>query len=125
MSNRFFIDEKHLEMLSITKRFVLKNDTIIEIDKNYVFTEDDTWNALLGNRGYSITSLEDTAEFSILRNKLGLEGFIFIETSYHNGDRVLKPFYLNDKLFKTNDIFYCSSALLILFLMDKRDKKSP
>jgi hypothetical protein len=38
---------------------------------------------------------EDHPEFAKLREKLGSEGYISIERGWWNGDRVLKPFYLN------------------------------
>lgn len=123
MSNRFFIDEKYLDMVLVIKRFVLKNGSIVEIDKNYEFTEEDTWNAILGDPCYSLTSSEDTPEFTQLRNSLESGGYIQVINAYRNGDTVLKPFYLNDMYFKAGQIFYCSVALkMMLLLHNSREK---
>lgn len=54
---------------------------------------------------------DDHVEFTKLRNQLGDEGYISIQRSWHNGDRVLKPFYLNDKLFEENETFFCAAAM--------------
>lgn len=53
---------------------------------------------------------EDHPAFSNLREYLGREGFIKIERSWWNGDRVLKPFYLNGLLFNKGDQFASASA---------------
>lgn len=53
----------------------------------------------------------DHPEFTKLREQLGLEGYITIERGWWNGDRVVKPFLLNGKLFKKNDKFSCACAM--------------
>lgn len=54
---------------------------------------------------------KDHPEFTKLRNRLCKLGYIQIESSYWNGDRVLKPFKLNDLTFKKGKQFSCASAL--------------
>lgn len=56
-------------------------------------------------------SSEDHPEFTKLREQLGKEGYITIERGWWNGDRVVKPFYLNDVKFSKGDKFCCASAM--------------
>jgi len=56
-------------------------------------------------------SSEDHPEFAKLRNQLEQEGYIKTERSWSNGDRVLKPFMLNNVKFKKNYKFCCASAM--------------
>lgn len=57
------------------------------------------------------TWTEDHPEFTNLREQLGVEGFIEIQRSWWNGDRVLKPFKLNDKKFMKGDKFPSGAAI--------------
>lgn len=59
----------------------------------------------------SSTWSEDHPEFAKLRNQLGEEGYIHIERGWWNGDRVLKPFQLNEKKFKKGDRFSSAGAI--------------
>jgi hypothetical protein len=54
----------------------------------------------------------DHPEFTNLRNQLAELGLIRIEHGYWNGDRVLKSFILNGKVFKKNTQFPCAAAML-------------
>lgn len=54
---------------------------------------------------------KDHPEFTKLRNKLCKLGYIQIESSYWNGDRVLKPFKLNELTFEKGESFLCAGAL--------------
>ena len=74
-------------------------------------THEDIIKILKGyDKGYSISS-KDHDEFTKLRNQLEAEGYIKCERGWWNGDRVLKPFYLNGWKFKKNHKFPCASAL--------------
>ncbi|CAB4143778.1 hypothetical protein UFOVP447_235 [uncultured Caudovirales phage] len=53
----------------------------------------------------------DHPAFAALRKHLDARGFIKIETGWVNGDRVTKPFYLNEVYFDVGDKFVCSSAM--------------
>lgn len=53
----------------------------------------------------------DHPTFTLLRNHLEREGYLQVERSWNNGDRVLKSFYLNDKLFEEGEQFPCASAM--------------
>jgi len=92
------------------KRFRLKSEYITDVrtekPMKFVTVEGDVIT------GTSIGS-EDHPEFAKLREKLGSEGYISIERSWWNGDRVLKPFYLNTIKFKKGDKFLSASALRV------------
>ena len=55
----------------------------------------------------------DHPEFTKLREKLGKQGYIQIERGWHNGDRVLKPFYLNGFKFEKGDKFLSAIAMSV------------
>lgn len=82
----------------------------IEIDLKYLSNVyiDYRWH---GADGMGITSSQDHPSFEKVRRLLGNKGYIHIEESYSNGDRVLKPFYLNRYLFEEGDKFCCAGAL--------------
>ena len=61
------------------------------------------------------TRIDDHPEFAKLRNTLEAEGYIECWRGVWNGDRVLKPFMLNDMKFKVGDKFLSGSALGIRF----------
>jgi hypothetical protein len=54
---------------------------------------------------------KDHPEFTKLRIKLGKLGYISIELLFWNGDRVLKPFKLNQLSFEKGDQFSCATVL--------------
>jgi hypothetical protein len=59
----------------------------------------------------STTHSEDHPEFAKLREQLGELGYIEIQRSCWNGDRVLKPFRLNGRKFKVDAKFSCGGAM--------------
>ena len=65
---------------------------------------------------------KDHPEFTKLRNRLCKLGYIQIELSYWNGDRVLKPFKLNELTFNTGEQFSSASALGIKLKLLKLKK---
>lgn len=68
---------------------------------------------IIKNGPFSMTAIghTDHPEFTRLREQLGEEGYIKIERAWWNGDRVLKPFKLNNKMFNKGDQFACASAI--------------
>jgi hypothetical protein len=66
---------------------------------------------LQGKGIYTIGGSEDHPEFTKLREKLGGLGYIEIQRSWVNGDRVLTPFTLNGLKFKPGDQFGCGAAM--------------
>lgn len=74
-------------------------------------THDDLIKILKGyDKGYAIGN-KDHDEFTKLRNQLEELGYIETQRNWWNGDVVLKPFYLNEWLFKKNHKFPCAAAL--------------
>ena len=59
----------------------------------------------------STIGTKDHPEFTKLRNRLCKLGYISIEHSWINGDKVLTPFKLNKLDFKKGEQFPCASAL--------------
>lgn len=53
----------------------------------------------------------DHPAFAAMRLHLSQRGFIEMQTQWFNGDRVLKPFFVNKIYFAVGDKFPCASAL--------------
>jgi hypothetical protein len=53
----------------------------------------------------------DHPEFTCLREQLEQQGYIQVQRSWWNGDRVLKSFQLNSVRFKKGDQFPCGAAM--------------
>ena len=69
----------------------------------------------------TITGSDDHPEFKLLRDRLESEGYISCQRTYWNGDRVLKPFQLNEWSFKTGDRFLSAGALRVSIDCAKRN----
>ena len=100
----FTIDEQYIcDVMVRTEHDFIKDrnnpshDDIIKILKGW-------------DKSVSISS-KDHDEFTKLRNQLEEQGYIKTERGWWNGDRVLKPFYLNGWRFKKNHKFPCAAAL--------------
>ena len=61
--------------------------------------------------GMGVISSLDHPSFTEIRELLGRKGYIHIERGWSNGDRVLRPFYINRYLFQEGDKFCCAGAL--------------
>jgi hypothetical protein len=96
---QFFIEETFLDSVNVSKEITITGGADLK--------------AILGSETITTIahSTEDTPEFTQLREQLGAGGYIRIERSYWNGDRVLKPFKLNGHSFKKNDQFSCGAAM--------------
>ena len=104
MLKQFYIDESFITDVTVRQEYDFIKD------RNNP-THEDIIKILKGHdKGYSIGS-KDHDEFTKLRNQLESEGYIQCQRSWWNGDRVLKPFYLNGWKFKKNHKFPCASAL--------------
>lgn len=79
--------------------------------------------------GYGLQRSIDHPCFTEIREKLYNGGYIHIEKGWSNGDRVLKPFYINRYLFDVGDKFCCASAQMypISKFMETReyDRRDP
>lgn len=63
------------------------------------------------------TSSRPHPKFAELRDRLEDEGYIEVERRWHNGDRVLKPFILNELIFEKGDKFPSAAYMSTLFAM--------
>lgn len=71
-----------------------------------------TWVSSTGHGPSGIISKSvDHPAFAALRQHLGSRGYIKIQTGWTNGDRVTKPFCLNEKYFAVGDKFPCADAM--------------
>ena len=73
--------------------------------------------------GMGTISTQDHPAFTQLRERLGKEGYIEIERGWWNGDRVTKPFYLNNMYFDIGAKFSCASALGVTYDIAYRKNK--
>jgi hypothetical protein len=91
-------------------------DVTVRIEHDFIEdrnnpTYDDIIKVLKGyDKSVSISN-KDHDEFTKLRDQLESEGYIQTQRGWWNGDRVLKPFYLNGWRFKKNHRFPCASAM--------------
>ncbi len=59
----------------------------------------------------TIAKAVDHPAFAALRQHLNTHGYIEMQTGWVNGDRVTKPFCLNEVYFEVGDKFVCASAM--------------
>lgn len=103
------------------REFSILEEYLTDIPKKLVRYKYDTTKELtneqlvdiLVNGNISSTTLwhECHPKFTEFREQLEQEGYIKIERSWSNGDRVLKPFNLNNKTFKKGEQFPCAAAM--------------
>jgi hypothetical protein len=101
----FTIDSEYLTDVTIRKEW----NTYTQNGR--VPTNEELILIIQGKGVCSTTHSEDHPEFAKLREQLGELGYIEIQLSWWNGDRVLKPFKLNGRKFKEGDQFSCGSAM--------------
>ena len=81
----------------------------VEIDLRF-FTDEYINYRWYGDDGVGVTYSRDSACFNEIRMRLSKRGYLHIEDGWSNGDRVIKPFYLNRMLFDIGDKFVCAAA---------------
>lgn len=101
---KFFIDEQYICDVSV--RIVT---SLLKNPDNP--TPDDLVKILKGHHQMISISNKDHDEFTQLRNQLESLGYIKTERGWWNGDRVLKPFMLNEHRFRKGHKFPCAAAL--------------
>lgn len=74
-------------------------------------TPEDLFKIIKGEHQMTITSHGDHPQFAEFRWELEREGFIEVQRSWSNGDRVLKLFKLNGVLFDVGSQFPCAAAM--------------
>ncbi len=105
----------------IMREFLIPEEYLTDVPNNHIKYKYDTTKELTheqlvdilvnGNIQYRIYGTKDHPEFTELRELLEKEGYIKVERSWSNGDRVLKSFKLNEKMFKKSQQFPCAAAL--------------
>ena len=104
-----FLVQRLVNMKNPIKQFRLKREYFTSVDDNkYVELHDLVGEIIIKGESFGT---KDHPEFTKLRNRLCKLGYISIQPSYCNGDRVLKPFKLNKLSFKKGEQFSCASAL--------------
>ena len=103
------------------REFFIPEEYLTDVPNNHIKYKYDTTKELTheqlldilvnGNIQYRIYGTKDHPEFTELRELLEKEGYIKVERSWSNGDRVLKSFKLNEKMFKKSQQFPCAAAL--------------
>ena len=81
----------------------------ISRDKLSSVTMGYNWNAS------GFISSKDHPAFEELRNRLDSDGYIKAQHQWSNGDRVVKPFYLNNMYFEEGAQFSCAPALGVTY----------
>lgn len=87
---------------------------LFTIKEEYLTSCNEAFTWIRGTGGHpsgTISKSVDHPAFAALREHLEHNGFIAIQRSWVNGDRVTKPFYLNEVYFDVGDKFVCGSAM--------------
>ena len=113
----FIINEMLEEIRKEPKQLHFDEDVFFPcfyIDIKNVVSCNEAFQYVKASGGYksgTIAKDVDHPAFAALREHLGREGYIHIERGWWNGDRVTKPFYLNDVFFDVGKKFVCASAM--------------
>lgn len=100
----FTIDKEHLCSVTVHEYY----DSVKDKDNP---TAEELFEILRRGRSWASISSKDHPAFAELREELGLKGYIEIQRSWWNGDRVMKSFRLNGYLFKPGERFSCGAAM--------------
>ena len=101
----FSIDECYL-----TDVYVTQERDLIKDRQN--LTNEDLIKIMKGQDKFLVsTSTKDHDEFTKLRNLLEEQGYIKTERNWWNGDQVLKPFKLNEWIFRRDQRFPCAASI--------------
>lgn len=111
-----------LKNFSIDKSFLTSVTThkVVYTRNNNELTKKDLFDTLKEKNIMKITGTEDHPVFDKLRNELGEKGYISIERGWWNGDRVLKPFKLNNKIFRKDERFPCAGAQGLELIIERQ-----
>ena len=104
MLKQFTIDESYITDVTVR----IEHDWIK--DRNNV-TPDELIKIIKGYDKSVSISHKDHDEFTKLRNQLEELGYIETQRGWWNGDRVLKPFTLNNAQFNVGERFPCGCAM--------------
>lgn len=101
---QFTIDEQYITDVTVRQEGSVFGDRTD-------LTADELVKVLTGQDRWVSTSSKDHDEFTKLRNQLEELGYIKTERGWWNGDRVLKPFKLNEWTFRKGDKFASAAAM--------------
>lgn len=104
MLKQFYLDEQYITEVTVRKEYSYLSDPVNP-------TPEDLIMILKGRHKTVSISSKDHDEFTKLRNQLEDLGYIKCERGWWNGDRVLKPFKLNEWTFRKGHRFPCASAM--------------
>jgi hypothetical protein len=104
MLKQFTLDEQYIVDVTV------RTETDMIKDRNNL-TNDDLIKIIKGWDKMVSISNKDHDEFTKLREELGKLGYISIQRSWWNGDRVLKSFKLNEWTFKKGQKFSSAAAM--------------
>lgn len=85
--------------------YTIKEEYITSLNEAF------TWITANGYGPCTVAKSVDHPAFAALREHLGIRGYIKIERGWINGDRVIKPFHLNEVPFQVGDKFVSASAM--------------
>ena len=105
---QFYIDDQFISSVTIRKEWGMYD----HIPKNEL-THEQFIKVLKGEDRCTSVHSEDHPEFTKLRNELERLGYISTCRQSWNGDRVLKPFKVNEWKFKHGEKFCCSAAMRV------------
>ena len=91
----------------------LDEQYLCDVPRVFSWIEDDGM-----DRG--VMSYVDHPAFAEVRDFLEYREYISVQKHWHNGDRVLKPFTLNDQEFNIGDKFLCATAMANKFKWDRK-----
>ena len=103
----FEIDEEYLTQVVVHEEMKFTNFMPMGS-----MTQDqiDAMNEMM-DKPLKVTRWVDHPEFTKLRERLEVEGYIIIQRSWWNGDRVLRSFKVNGIMLRKGGTFYCAGAL--------------
>jgi hypothetical protein len=100
----FYIDEAYLTDVVVRTEYPRYDDrTDLTAEELISMIKNPTLTVSIGTM--------DHPEFTRLREQLESDGYIQVQRGWWNGDRVLKPFNLNNIRFKKNEQFLCAAAM--------------
>jgi hypothetical protein len=103
---KFILDEQFMTSITQTHEWSKYKDIPEE-----ELTAQQLLEILEGCDRWSITETIDHPEFTRLREELSDKGYIRIERSWWNGDRVLRSFQLNEVKYRKGDRFLSAGAM--------------
>jgi hypothetical protein len=112
---KFELDEQYITNVNVTAVYDFVKD------RNNP-SHEDLIKILKGHDKSFSFSDKDHDEFTKLREQLGELGYIEIQRGWWNGDRVIKPFYLNEWLFRKGHKFPCAAAMKVSISCARKHK---